>query len=131
MSGKLITLLTDFGTTDYFVPSMKGVILTINPEARIVDLSHGILPLDIGNGAFVLGASYKYFPAGTIHVAVVDPGVGTERRPIIVETADALFVGPDNGIFSRIYENERGWRIFRIDQPEYREGDWEGDWEVN
>lgn len=120
MAGNIITLLTDFGMTDYFVPAMKGVILTINSEARIVDLAHEIPPLDIRKGSFVLGASYKDFPAGTIHVAVIDPGVGTERRPIIVETADALFVGPDNGIFSRIYENEDGWKVYRIDESEYQ-----------
>ena len=102
----IITLLTDFGAQDYFVGAMKGVILSINPDATIVDLSHEIPPQDIHAAAFNLLACYKDFPSGTIHVAVVDPGVGSERGAIVVQSADQFFVGPDNGLFSWITERE-------------------------
>lgn len=102
----LITLLTDFGTQDYFVGAMKGVILSANPSAVIVDITHDIPPQDIHGAAFNLLATYKDFSSGTIHVAVVDPGVGSNRRPILIECADQMFVGPDNGLFSWICERE-------------------------
>ncbi len=95
-----ITLTTDFGTRDWFVGTMKGVILGINPRAAVVDISHEIAAGDIRAGAFVLKACCRFFPKGTIHVAVVDPRVGSARRAIAVQTADYLFVGPDNGILS-------------------------------
>jgi S-adenosylmethionine hydrolase len=98
METKLITLTTDFGYKDPFVGIMKGVILGINPNARIVDLSHGISPQDIRGAALVLSNSALFFPPGTIHVAVVDPGVGTERRAILIESEGSRFVGPDNGV---------------------------------
>ncbi|MFN0087562.1 MAG: S-adenosyl-l-methionine hydroxide adenosyltransferase family protein [Blastocatellia bacterium] len=110
----MITLLTDFGAADYFVPAVKGAILTIHPEARIVDLTHEIVEHDIESAAFTLGACYRDFPAGTIHMAVVDPGVGSERRAIVVEAGGRVFVGPDNGIFSYIYTREADARVFRI-----------------
>jgi S-adenosylmethionine hydrolase len=100
METKLITLTTDFGYKDPFVGIMKGVILGINPNARIVDLSHGISPQDIQGAALVLSNSAPFFPPGTIHVAVVDPGVGTERRTILIESKGSFFVGPDNGVLS-------------------------------
>jgi len=115
----LITLLTDFGTADYFVGAMKGVILTINPEARIVDITHEIPPQDILSGAFTLSSVYKNFPKGTIHVGVVDPGVGSARRAILVEAGHQLFVGPDNGLFSFIYEREAGARVFHVTNEDY------------
>ncbi|SRR6266436_48579 len=102
----IITLLTDFGSQDYFVSAMKGVILSINPHARIVDITHEIPPQDIRAASFNLLAVYKNFPAGTIHVAVVDPGVGSARRAVIVNCAGQFFVGPDNGVFSWICERE-------------------------
>lgn len=102
----IITLLTDFGAKDYFVGAMKGVILSANSSARIVDVTHDIPPQDIHAAAFNLLACYRDFPAGTIHVAVVDPGVGSGRRPLIIECARQLFVGPDNGLFSWICERE-------------------------
>ena len=102
-----ITLLTDFGTQDYFVGAMKGVILSANPGAAIIDLTHDIPPQDIHAAAFNLLATYRDFPAGTIHVAVVDPGVGSSRRPVLVECAEQMFVGPDNGMFSWICEREK------------------------
>src|SRR3954447_2752603 len=95
----LVTLLTDFGTEDYFVGALKGALLSVNPEARIVDITHEIPPHDIEAAAFTLLAAYETFPAGTVHVAVVDPGVGSARRAIAVEGAGHLFVGPDNGLF--------------------------------
>jgi S-adenosylmethionine hydrolase len=101
---RVITLLTDFGTEDYFVGAMKGVILTRSPQAVVVDITHAIPPQDVQAGAFMLSAVYADFPAGSIHVAVVDPGVGSDRRPILVETADYLFVGPDNGLFSIVLD---------------------------
>ena len=104
----IITLLTDFGTQDYFVGAMKGVILSANPSAAIVDITHDVPPQDIHAAAFNLLATYKDFPSGTIHVAVVDPGVGSSRRPVLIECANHLFVGPDNGLFSWICEREGG-----------------------
>lgn len=102
----IITLLTDFGSRDYFVGAMKGAILSINPVASIVDITHEISPQDIRAAAFNLLAVYKEFPAGAIHVVVVDPGVGSARRSIILECAGQFFVGPDNGVFSWICERE-------------------------
>src|SRR5579885_1297161 len=97
----LITLLTDFGDRDYFVASMKGVILNINPQCRIVDLSHQVPPQRIEEAAYLLKSCYKYFPDGTIHVAVVDPGVGTTRRALLASSARYFFLGPDNGVLSQ------------------------------
>ncbi|HEX6187882.1 MAG TPA: SAM-dependent chlorinase/fluorinase [Pyrinomonadaceae bacterium] len=102
----IITLLTDFGAQDYFVGAMKGVILSLNPDATIVDLTHEIPPQDVQAAAFNLLACYRDFPAGTIHVAVVDPGVGSDRRAVLVECANQFFIGPDNGLFSWISERE-------------------------
>src|SRR6185436_6987016 len=99
-SMSVITLLTDFGSADYFVGAVKGVILSLNPQARIVDLTHEIAAQDIEAAAFTLLAAYQSFPKGTVHVAVVDPGVGSARRGIVVAAGEQLFVGPDNGIFS-------------------------------
>jgi S-adenosylmethionine hydrolase len=96
----LVTLTTDFGLTDPFVGIMKGVIATRAPEARVVDVTHGIPPQDVVAGALVLAQAVPYFPRGTIHVAVVDPGVGSARRPLCVETTQGLLVGPDNGVLS-------------------------------
>jgi hypothetical protein len=98
MAARIITLTTDFGTRDTFVGVMKGVILGLAPAARIVDLTHEIPPQDVRAGAYALGCAVPYFPPGTIHVAVVDPGVGTHRRALLVETRDAFLIGPDNGV---------------------------------
>src|SRR5262249_24708804 len=110
----VITLLTDFGTQDYFVGAMKGVILSANPSAAIVDITHDIPPQDIHAAAFNLLATYRDFPAGSVHVAVVDPGVGSSRRPILVECAEQMFVGPDNGLFSWICEREKRFRARQL-----------------
>ena len=106
MADPIITLTTDFGTNDHLVGSMKGVILNINPAARIVDINHCVAPFDILDGALSLANAYSYFPPRTIHVIVVDPGVGTERRPILVSGEKQFFVAPDNGVLSPIYERE-------------------------
>jgi len=99
-SGDIITLTTDFGTRDCYVAAMKGVILTINPAARIVDLTHEIGPQNVLEAAFFLKGSAPYFPEGTVHVVVVDPGVGTERRALCVETGGQYYLAPDNGALS-------------------------------
>ena len=115
----VITLLTDFGTADYFVGAMKGAILSVNPLATIADITHEVPPQDIQSAAFLLLAAYKSFPAGTIHVGVVDPGVGSTRRPIIVRAGDYVFVGPDNGLFSYIYDRESSAEIFHVTAEKY------------
>jgi hypothetical protein len=115
----MITLLTDFGLSDYFVPAVKGVILTISPDARIVDITHDVAAQDIHSAAFILGACYHNFPAGTVHIAVVDPGVGSSRREIVVEAGGHFFVGPDNGIFSFVYARETSVRVFHITNDQY------------
>ena len=120
MNPPIITLLTDFGLQDGYVASMKGVILAICPDAKLVDISHLIAPRDIRSGAFVLYTSYGFFPQGTIHLAVIDPGVGTERGAVAIRTTSCFFVGPDNGLFSfvlkepgrvaRRLENRQFWK---------------------
>ena len=114
-----ITLLTDFGTADYFVGAMKGVILSINPQAVIADITHEIPAQDVAAGAFTLLAAYETFPAGTIHVAVVDPGVGSERRPLVVSAGDYLFVGPDNGLFTYVYDRHSSFAAFHLTETKY------------
>jgi S-adenosylmethionine hydrolase len=106
LADPIITLTTDFGTSDHLVGAMKGVILNINPAARIVDITHGVAPYDILDGALSIANSYRYFPSRTIHLVIVDPGVGTERRPILVSGEKQFFVAPDNGVLSTIYERE-------------------------
>jgi S-adenosylmethionine hydrolase len=116
----LITLLTDFGDRDSFVASMKGAILTINPHASIVDISHHVPAHSVEAAAYLLNSCYRYFPEGTVHVAVVDPGVGSARRPLLVKTERCFFVGPDNGIFSSIYNLEDEVEIRVIEGVKYR-----------
>jgi len=110
----IVTLLTDFGTADYFVAAMKGVILSLQPRAMVVDVTHEIPPQDVRGGAFTLLAAYGSFPAGTIHVCVVDPGVGSARRPILVSAGEHFFVGPDNGVFGYVYDAEPRVRVFHL-----------------
>jgi len=110
----IITLLTDFGSQDYFAAAMKGVILSINPAAHIVDITHEIPAQDITAAAFNLLATYKDFPANTTHVAVVDPGVGSTRRAVLIACAGQSFVGPDNGIFSWVCEREGNYRAIHL-----------------
>jgi len=106
LADPIVTLTTDFGTSDHLVGAMKGVILNINPAARIVDINHSVVPFDILDGALSIASAYKYFPSRTIHVIIVDPGVGTDRRPILVSGEKQFFVAPDNGVLSMIYERE-------------------------
>lgn len=115
----IITLLTDFGSQDYFVGAMKGAILSINPAANIVDITHEIPPRDIRAAAFNLLATYKDFPADTVHVAVVDPGVGSDRKPILIECAKQYFVGPDNGIFTWVCEREESFRAIHLTNDKF------------
>lgn len=119
MSSTIITLLTDFGESDYFVGSMKGVILSINNNVKIVDITHGVAPFNIDSGAFLLASAYHTFPKGTIHLAVVDPGVGSSRRPVLIETKDFYFIGPDNGLFSFVIAREADYYAYHLDRREY------------
>lgn len=109
----ILTLTTDFGTKDGFVGTLKGVIWRICPEAQIADISHEISPQNVLEGAFALWRAYAFFPTGTIHVAVVDPGVGTSRRPIAARMGGNNFVGPDNGLFTPMYQDaeKKGWPV--------------------
>ncbi|TAJ30889.1 MAG: hypothetical protein EPO64_02850 [Nitrospirae bacterium] len=116
----MITLLTDFGLRDYFVASMKGVILNINSQARIVDLSHDVPPQQIEEAAYLLKSSYRYFPDGTVHVAVVDPGVGSNRRALLVSTSRFYFLAPDNGLLSYIFDEELSVEVRVIENKQYR-----------
>lgn len=116
----LITLLTDFGTKDYFVASMKGVILTIHPATRIEDVSHHITSHRIDEAAYCLQACYRTFPEGTVHVVVVDPGVGSQRRLILIKTSRYYFVAPDNGVLTPILNLEEDIEIREIENQQYR-----------
>ncbi len=109
----ILTLTTDFGNKDGFVGTLKGVIWGISPAAQIADISHDISPQNVLEGAFALWRAYPFFPAGTIHVGVVDPGVGTRRRPIAMHLGDQFFVGPDNGLFTPMLADaeKKGWSI--------------------
>ena len=105
MPAKIITLITDFGQNDSYVGSLKGVILSINPSVTLVDISHEVTPFNVIEAGFLLTASYKYFPRGTIHLTVVDPGVGSSRKPLLLVTPLQMFIGPDNGIFSQMLKD--------------------------
>jgi len=115
----IITLLTDFGAHDAYVSSMKGVILGLCPTAVIVDISHEVHKFDVRHGAFLLHQAVPYFPKGTIHTVVVDPGVGTERRRIIVEGTHSLFVGPDNGVFALAIQREGFVKAVEITEKKF------------
>lgn len=115
----VITLLTDFGTADPYVGMMKGVIATICEGANVVDVTHDVPPQDIRTGAFFLERSFRYFPAGTVHVAVVDPGVGTARKPIAVRAGGHVFVGPDNGLLSLAAAAAGRPRAITLDRAAY------------
>ena len=106
MAHPILTLTTDFGSADHYAGAMKGVIFGVCPEARIVDITHEVTPYEIPEAAYTIAQTYPYFPARTVHVVVVDPGVGTARRPILVEAAGQFFVGPDNGVFTMVCSRE-------------------------
>jgi S-adenosylmethionine hydrolase len=116
----LITLLTDFGDRDSFVASMKGVILTINPHTAIVDLSHHVPPHSVEDAGYLLKSCYRYFPEGTVHVAVVDPGVGSARRPLIAQSEHYFFLAPDNGLLTLILAEDREMEVREIENADYR-----------
>ena len=118
MKKPIITLLSDFGTVDGFVGAMKGVILSVAPDASVVDLTHEIPAQNVRLGAWALKEAAPCFPRGTIHVAVVDPGVGTARRPMALECRDHWFIGPDNGLLSLAADEVSAG--FALEQPEYR-----------
>jgi len=117
MANPIITLTTDFGLEDPYVAALKGAILTINPQVTIVDISHAVRPQAIEQGAFLLASAWPYFPRGSIHLGVVDPGVGTQRRALAVQTPAATFVGPDNGLLSPALPDEVREAVWGHDQP--------------
>ena len=119
MRKPIITLLTDFGTKDYYVASMKGVILSINPDCTIVDITHEVIPHDIRGAALILANTYSYFPKGTIHLSVVDPGVGSSRKPVLLVTPNYFFVGPDNGLFTLVTQREEVKQAVALTRKEY------------
>lgn len=115
----MITLTSDFGLTDSYVAEMKGVILSINPNATLIDVTHEIQKFNVRMGAFVLASVASYFPKGTIHLAVIDPGVGTERRAIVIQTKQGYFVGPDNGVLILAAQQQGIEHIYELSNPKY------------
>ena len=113
----VITLLTDFGLSDPYAGIMKGVILSINPDAQIIDISHQIAPQDIDAAAHTLFSAYPYFPPETIHVVVVDPGVGSARRIVCISCRDQVFIAPDNGVLTRVIDHEKIDRAVGVENP--------------
>ncbi len=116
---QVVTLITDFGHNDHFVGVMKGVMVSINPEVEIVDVCHQVNSYDIFDAAYVLAQSYRFFPSDTIHLVVVDPGVGTARRPLLARTMDQKFVAPDNGVLSLVYEREENIEVRHVTSDHY------------
>jgi S-adenosylmethionine hydrolase len=119
MTGPVIALLSDFGLRDHYVATMKGVMLGIHPDLTLVDISHDIPPHDVLAGALALAACYGYFPSGTTFLAVVDPGVGSARRGIGVESGPYRFVAPDNGILGPVLDEQRSWRAVELTETRY------------
>jgi S-adenosyl-L-methionine hydrolase (adenosine-forming) len=115
----IVTLTTDFGLNDHFVGTMKGVILNICPDAEIVDISHAVQAFDVLDGALAIAQSYAVFPAGSVNMVVVDPGVGSARRPIIVAADRHYFVAPDNGVLSLVYAREERLRVYHVTADHY------------
>ena len=119
MTNAIITLTTDYGTDDHLVGTLKGVILKINPDVTIVDITHRVPPFDLLDGALTIGAAYSYFPPKTIHIVVVDPGVGTDRRPLLVSGQNQYFIAPDNGVLSVVYEREENMVVRHANADHY------------
>lgn len=119
LSNPVITLTTDYGTTDHLVGVLKGIILRIMPSATLVDISHHVTPYDLLDGALTIGTAYSYFPPRSIHLVVVDPGVGTQRRPILVSGDQQYFVAPDNGVLSLVYDREPNILVRHITAQHY------------
>ncbi len=120
MKSPVITLLTDFGTSDPFVGVMKGVMLSICPQARLVDLSHEVPPQSVTAGAYLLKTSIDYFPKGTVHLAVVDPGVGSSRKAVALKSKGHFFVGPDNGLFPAALKHWGMEQVVELTEKKYR-----------
>jgi hypothetical protein len=116
---RIVTFTTDFGVNDHFVGTMKGVILNINPEARIVDICNAVQSFDVLDGALTIAQAYSYFPRDTVHLVVIDPGVGTARRPLLVMTAAHIFLAPDNGVLSLVYDREERISVRHINAEHY------------
>jgi len=114
-----VVLLTDFGLRDHYVAVMKGVMLSLCPRVRFIDLTHEIPPQDVKEGAYILGVSYRYFPEETIFLAVVDPGVGTSRKGVVLRAGPYYFVGPDNGLFTWVVKQESDFVIRALTNPGY------------
>src|SRR5882724_5182894 len=119
LTNPIITLTTDYGTNDHLVGVLKGVILKINPDVQIVDITHGVTPFDLLDGATAIANAYSYFPPRTIHVVVVDPGVGTERRPLLVSGQNQYFIAPDNGVLSGVFEKEETFLVRHLTAEHY------------
>ena len=119
MAKPVIALLTDFGTRDYYAAAMKGVALAICPDASLVDITHDVAPHDVLGGALELAAAYRYFPAGTIFLVVIDPGVGSSRRAIAAEAGDFKFVAPDNGVLSLVFDEIRPRKVVELTDRRY------------
>jgi S-adenosylmethionine hydrolase len=115
----IITLTTDFGLNDHFVGAMKGVILDLAPDAQIIDINHSVQAFDVLDGALTISQAYSYFPSGTVHMVIVDPGVGTARRPILLTGDRHQFVAPDNGVLSLIYDREERLSVRHITAEHY------------
>jgi S-adenosylmethionine hydrolase len=115
----VITLTTDFGLQDHFVGTLRGVILGLVPDAQLVDISHSIQAFDLLDGTLTIAQAYKYFPAGTVHLVVVDPGVGTARRPLVASSERHRFVAPDNGVLSSVFAQEERMRVHQVTSDHY------------
>lgn len=119
MANPVITLTTDYGTNDHLVGVLKGVILKINPDVTIVDITHAVTPFDLLDGALAIASAHAHFPPRTIHVVIVDPGVGTERRPLLVSGQNQYFIAPDNGVLSGVYEKEQNFVVRHLTSEHY------------
>lgn len=119
MPNHIVTLTTDFGASDHYVGAIKGVILKLNPEATIIDISNSVNSFDILDGALTIAQVYNYYPSDTIHMVIVDPGVGTARRPLLVTTEKHHFIAPDNGVLSLVYEREERLSVRHINAEHY------------
>lgn len=117
---RIVTLLTDFGSRDHYVASVKGVLLSINPSLELVDVTHEITPQNIQEGGFVLASAFRYFPEGTVHLAVVDPGVGAKRLGLAAATQSHFFVGPDNGLFDQVFALDPPQQVVSLNNPDYQ-----------
>ena len=119
MPAPIITLTTDFGLNDHFVGVMKGVILEITPDVQLIDINHSVQAFDVLDGALTISQAYSYFPSGTVHMVIVDPGVGSTRRPIVLATDRHFFVAPDNGVLSLIYDRESRFSVRHLTNEHY------------